>query len=135
MGTNGEQLATLDRAEALRLLRAERLGRVVYTADALPAIQPVAFLVDDDSIVIRAGRDTTLARRDRPEIVAFEVDDIDPARSVGWSVVVTGRASEEVRPPEVDRLAALLPAGRAGNGRYIRISCDLVAGRRMGQAA
>lgn len=71
MRTNVEPLAILDAGEAMRLLRTARVGRVVYSADALPAIERV------------------------------------PLLSGIWPMY--------------------------GGERYIRISCDLITGRRLGE--
>lgn len=129
MSMYAQPLATLDRFEAMRLLRTARVGRIVYTADALPAIEPVGFFLADDSIVVHAGCGTRLAAAGRCEVVAFEADDID----AGWSVVVTGRAVEDADVTRrVPLVSGVWPTGGT-DGRYIRISCDLVTGRRLGE--
>jgi hypothetical protein len=69
------------------------------------------------------------------EVVAFKVDDLDPASRTGWSVVVTGPAYSIGEPSILARLdpLRLLPwAGAAGEERtYIRIRPGLVTGRQM----
>lgn len=110
------------------------MGRIVYTANAMPAITPVNYLVDGESILIRTASTNKLAAAGRHEIVAFEADQIDPERSAGWSVVVTGRASEVTDPAELGRIASL-PLHSwvldGTGGRYIRINTDVVTGRRV----
>jgi nitroimidazol reductase NimA-like FMN-containing flavoprotein (pyridoxamine 5'-phosphate oxidase superfamily) len=125
-------LVILDREHCLQLLAAHAFGRILYTAGALPAIQPVDYVLDGNHIVIRTDHLPKLAVAGRQEVVAFEIDDIDPDRGSGWSVVVTGHATEIVGGPELTRARALpLSAWSRGASRYLQISCDLVAGRRF----
>lgn len=130
----------LTRTVCLQLLGGAGLGRVVYTVGAMPAVEPVNYVVDGEAIVIRTDTTSKLAAGGRRDIVAFQVDEIDSAEGTGWSVVVTGRASEVRASADRVRLAALpllarlsLPAGKPGgvHARYVRISCDIVAGRRL----
>ena len=63
--------------------------------------------------------------------VAFEIDEVDEASHVGWSVVVHGEASESHTLPAVmhDRDLALEPWARGDKTRYIRIHPTRVTGR------
>jgi len=127
-------LQVLDRAECLRLLGTATLGRVAVTADALPVILPVNFIMADDQIVIRTGRGTKLDAATRNSVVAFEVDQIDPMYHTGWSVLVTGVARDMTAQPELLHLAhepARWAPEKASDGRLIAISADLVSGRRI----
>lgn len=92
-------LVELDRTQALGLLAAVSYGRIVFTQDALPAIRPVNHLVDDGEIIIRTQLTTrrttsrtSVASQPDGIVVAYEADELDPIRRVGWSVVVTGIA-------------------------------------------
>ena len=96
--------AAIDREECLRLLAGVVVGRVVFTASAMPAAQPVAFLVDEGEIVFRAGGPIDAARKD---VVAFEADDIDPHTLTGWSVLGVGETYEVHDPARLARLAGL----------------------------
>jgi nitroimidazol reductase NimA-like FMN-containing flavoprotein (pyridoxamine 5'-phosphate oxidase superfamily) len=127
-------LEVLGRAECLRLLGTATLGRVAVTADALPVILPVNFLVADDQIVIRTGRGTKLDAATRNAVVAFEVDDIDPMYHTGWSVLVTGVARDLTAHPELlelPHLPARWAPEQSADGRLVAISLDLVSGRRI----
>ncbi|WP_109522667.1 MULTISPECIES: pyridoxamine 5'-phosphate oxidase family protein [Nocardia] len=108
----GRALQRLDRAEALRLLAGTPVGRVVFTRHALPAIRPVNHLVETDgSIIVRtrlAASLTTAVRGNSGVVVAYEADEIDPVRRVGWSVVVTGIARPVTEPDRVARYERLL---------------------------
>src|SRR5436305_15334524 len=75
------------------LLAAGRVGRVAVTADALPVIAPVNYVVDGSSIVFRTKRDGMLARACDDAVIAFEIDEVAADGSGGWSVNVAGIAS------------------------------------------
>lgn len=98
-------------SEALRLLAAAPYGRVVFTRAALPAIRPVTHLVDDGVIIIRnrlTSRLTATVRANHKVVVAYQADDIDPIRRIGWSVVVTGIARTVDDPDRIARYERLL---------------------------
>jgi nitroimidazol reductase NimA-like FMN-containing flavoprotein (pyridoxamine 5'-phosphate oxidase superfamily) len=122
--------------ECLQLLASARVGRIVYSDQALPAVQPVDFLVDDETVVVRIRDGSRLARAVERAVVAFEVDDYDPAAGSGWSVTVVGECSGIEEPGQVERLSALVPRhwARDGNGRFVRISLADVTGRRLDPA-
>ena len=124
----------LTREESLALLPSVPVGRLVFTERALPAVIPVNFLVDHGRIVLRTGATSSLTAAVRGSVVAFEVDQIDPEARQGWSVVVTGRASEVRDALELDRLKdlPLLPWVGGQVDHFVVISIELVNGRRIG---
>ena len=81
----------LDVPECLHLLRTGGVGRVAWqdNAEGLTVL-PVNYRVIGDSVVFRTSAASTLARLTRPTRVAFQVDEIDHATAVGWSVLVRG---------------------------------------------
>ncbi|WP_247612268.1 pyridoxamine 5'-phosphate oxidase family protein [Actinomadura latina] len=106
-----------------------RIGRVVFTEQALPAVMPVAFVIDGGDVVLCAPPRTNLAAATRGAIVAFEVDDVDGVRPAGWAVTVIGRARIDRDPG--DRVRRALQAWATGPGtEFIRISCERLTGRR-----
>jgi hypothetical protein len=127
----------LDDGEALRLLGAVSLGRVVFTRHALPTVRPVNHVLVDGDIVIRTHGDPALVRYTRRSgtegaVVAYEADDIDPATHLGWSVVVTGYARLITDPRELDRYRALLrPWVTERTDHAVRIHPDLITGVRL----
>ena len=127
----------LSRAECLRLLRRHSLGRVAYTDHALPAIAPVNYAVDGDTIVFRTAAGTRLAAGTRDAVVAFEVDESDPVQRMGWSVVVVGVASEVASSASGRRAVevALAPWAAGERNRFVRITPTIVSGRRTNGAA
>jgi nitroimidazol reductase NimA-like FMN-containing flavoprotein (pyridoxamine 5'-phosphate oxidase superfamily) len=140
---NGSQ--ALDRQECLRLLAKAPVGRIVYTRQALPAVLPVNFSLDpslglspdtDSCVLLRTSADSDLARSVDGVVVAFEADEFDADAESGWSVVVTGRAAVVTDPAEHERLLQTGPRSwvTAQDAVFVRISCEMVTGRRIGQA-
>ncbi|MFC5744353.1 pyridoxamine 5'-phosphate oxidase family protein [Actinomadura rugatobispora] len=120
----------LGREKCLALLATASLGRVVYTDRALPAIQPVDFVLDEHGdVIIRAAPGSELDDSLRGAIVAFETDDIDLATATGWSVTVVGRA-DHVAGGDLERLP-LGPWPSEPRGHFIRIATRFITGRRL----
>lgn len=61
--------------------------------------------------------------------MSFQVDDIDPVRQTGWTVLVQGRASE-VTPWEREDLR-LRPWAPGKKDHWVRIVPDSITGRRL----
>jgi nitroimidazol reductase NimA-like FMN-containing flavoprotein (pyridoxamine 5'-phosphate oxidase superfamily) len=131
MRTTTVGLEVLNRAECLRLLGSVPFGRIVFTLHAMPAIQPVNFLVDGERVVIRTSSDSKLAAASSGAVVAFEADDIDSVTRAGWSVTVVGHGSIIDDPDEVERLTArgLEAWATPGSDRFIAIQMEQLAGR------
>jgi nitroimidazol reductase NimA-like FMN-containing flavoprotein (pyridoxamine 5'-phosphate oxidase superfamily) len=134
-GEDGRDVVELERAEALRLVAGAPFGRVAFTRDALPAIRPVNHLVDGEAIIVRTrvtSRLTSAVHGNAPVVVAYAVDDIDPVRRTGWSVMVTGFARTVTDPERVARYERLL---RPWVGRVmdtvLAIEPEIVAGIRL----
>src|SRR4051812_10799851 len=108
-------LEVLTDEESRALLAAGRVGRVAVTADALPVIAPVNYVVDGSSIVFRTKRDGMLARACDDAVIAFEIDEVAADGSGGWSVNVVGIASL-VRDSEHVRALQLGIVSAAGGG-------------------
>ena len=119
----------LTREECLRLLAARPIGRLaVITADGLPMIVPVNYVLDGETVLFRTDVGTKVdGLRRHP--VAFEVDDIDASERTGWSVLVQGIA-HEVAPEEVGR-AAVDPWAGGEKRQWVRIVPRSISGRRL----
>jgi nitroimidazol reductase NimA-like FMN-containing flavoprotein (pyridoxamine 5'-phosphate oxidase superfamily) len=132
MNVDRNGLEVLDKRASIELLRTVSVGRVLVTVGALPAAFPVNFALMGDDIVFCTGVGTKLDAAIRDTVVGFEVDEFDVAGHSGWSVLVTGHAREIADPLDegVTRLAlrSWLPAAPE---RYVRISSQLVTGRRL----
>ena len=126
-------LLDMTRGECLRLLSKSVIGRVVYSAAAMPAAQPVGFVLDGEEIVFRVDDGTALAHATRHAIVGFEADDIDPTTSAGWWVLGVGETYEITDP---ERLADLItdhaaPWLRNDTPHTIAVPLQLLIGRRL----
>ncbi|MFC0037177.1 pyridoxamine 5'-phosphate oxidase family protein [Actinomadura rayongensis] len=120
MNTDGDGLGVLGHAECLALLRAApdgRTGRIVFTDHALPAVEPVAFAVDGDGVIVRTVPGSRLERALLGAVVAFQVDEYDAASDDGWTVTLVG-------------LGGAVP-GRPG----VRVPGEHVTGRRFAPVA
>lgn len=126
-------LEVLSREECRRLLASVTIGRIVFTERALPAVQPVNFVLDGEEVVIRTSIGSKLAAAARNTIVAFEADEFDPVARTGWSVTAVGRARAVHDPLEIQRLSALDLATWAPGSRdhYIVVRTDRLTGRRL----
>jgi len=92
--TGSTELVDLTRDDCLRLVGARVLGRVVFTMSAMPAVQPVSYLLHGDEVVFRVADSGSLSTATHHAVVGFQVDDIDPITHVGWSVLGVGQAYE-----------------------------------------
>ena len=116
MNADAPTLRLLPAGECLRRLRSVPVGRIAYTKNALPAVEPVKFALDGRHIVIRIDPGSALATALHHTVVAFEADYMDYEHHCGWSVTIVGNAHEVVDPREISKLraqrAAVLGLGR-----------------------
>jgi hypothetical protein len=134
MDTDSPALERLPQDECMRLLGSVPVGRIVYSRQALPAVELVNFALVDGDIVIRTSAEGKLAAATRGAVVAFEADTVDLEGHAGWSVAIVGQAravtdGEEIRRLERVELTSWVPGQR---GHFIRISPTIVNGRRVG---
>lgn len=131
--TDRHDLEVLSLEECLTLLRSRPLGRLAYVERGVPHVVPVNYLVDGRTIVFRAlhGAKTDALLLGRP--IAFQVDDYNPSRRVGWSVLVNGTA-QPVEDEDVPRFAGELDSWAAATAMrhiIVRLVPDEVTGRRL----
>jgi len=124
-------LGVLGRDDCMRLLGSVTIGRVVFTAHALPAVAPVNFAVVNDEIVLRTGTGSKLDAAIANSVVAFEADQFDVEHRRGWSVVVVGQARVVTDAAEVALLDELgLHCWLVGDrANYVAVHPELVSGR------
>lgn len=127
------ELEALDREQCLSLLRTVRVGRLVFTEDALPAVQPVNFRMWRGDVVIRVAGGAKLDAAARNLVVAFEADELDPDLRRGWSVTVVGRAQQITDMDQVVGLSGvfLQPWVDGCRDHFVRIRTEKVTGRRL----
>jgi len=133
MQPGGPVLEELSRAECLRLLATVTIGRISYTRQALPAVDPVNFALDDGTIVVRTDAGAKLAAAADRTVVAFQADHLDLVLRSGWSVTVVGRCEEVTGPGDVARLDKLGLESWAPGARnhFLRIVPAIVTGRKL----
>ena len=126
------KLEPLSEEECRALLAAQNHGRLAYNDDQGPAITPVSYAVSDGAILVATSATTQLARHASDAVVAFEVEDIDPAQRSGWSVLVRGR-TEVVDYTQLPSSHGSRPAPWAAGERtlYLRITPTGLSGRRL----
>jgi hypothetical protein len=119
--------------ECRALLAAAAIGRVGLSLDALPVVLPVNYTLFGESILIRSAEGTKLGAAWKGSVVAFEIDDYDPACHTGWSVLVQGTARVLSSPQELDEAGRqpLAPWALHDGGAFVAISCDIISGRRI----
>ena len=126
-------LTTLTEAEAVELLAAQEVGRLVYTRRALPAVTPVNYALRDGAIWIWTASASSMAQAVRGAVVAFEIDRLDAHARTGWSVTVLGVAELVADAAQIERARLLGPEpwvpGRKEH--LIRVPLELVTGRRI----
>lgn len=110
---------------------------MVFTRAALPAIRPVNHLVVDGRVIVRTRLTAKVSvavrsSADAGVVVAYEADDLDPRRRTGWSVVVTGLATEVSDPEQVARYQRLLhPWVNMATDTVVAIEPEIVTGIRI----
>jgi len=134
MESDGRVLEQLSWDECLRLVGSVPVGRIVYTRQALPAVELVNFALDDGDIIIRTDGGGKLAAATRGAVVAFEADSVDAAGRAGWSVTVVGQSRAVTDAVEIARMeqSGLMPWAPGNHDHFIRISPVIVNGRRIG---
>jgi uncharacterized protein len=133
MDSDGSALQRLTRDECLQLMASVPVGRIIYTRQALPAVDLVNFALDDGDIIIRTDHSGKLAAATRGAVVAFEADSLDPVGQAGWSVTVVGQSQEVTDSGEIDRLTQIGLSSWAPGERehFIRISPGILNGCRL----
>jgi hypothetical protein len=109
------------------------VGRIVYTRQALPAVELVNFTLIDGDIVIRTRAEGKLAAATRGAVVAFEVDSVNLVEHTGWSVAIVGQARAVTDSAQLRRLEVTTPPSWVTweNDHFITISPTIVNGRRV----
>jgi len=126
-------LEVLDDAECRRLLGGGVIGRLAFTENALPAIQPVHYVLHGGRVLIPTGLGTKVAAASRGAVVAFEVDDFDVVARTGWNVTVVGASHVISDPAGVAELDALGARAWAPTDQpcYVAVEMAVVRGRRI----
>ena len=136
--TDRHGLEVLPLTQCLALLRSRPLGRLAYLEAGQPTVVPVNHLVDGSSVVIRSLSGGKLDAAIVGQPVAFQLDDHDPSRGTGWSVLIRGRADLVEDHEQIVRFASELDSWAIDDpatGTWIRIVGDEISGRRLARQA
>ncbi len=118
--------------ECHRLLARHDVGRLAFVVGGQPLVVPVNYAFCHDRVVFRTGEGLKLRRTPRHR-VAFEIDAVDEARRVGWSVLVKGCAYDITRADdplaEELRRLPLSPLGTGEMSHWIEIVPLEITGR------
>jgi len=134
--TSKRVLEELDRQECLRLIAPGGIGLVAFDDGEGPALIPVNYVLDGESVVFhtslggRLNRSLTAMPHGTGLRIAFGVVRIDEAAREGWSVMLRGgahRMSEEesAAAPQVESW----PEGE--REAHFRLTPTSVSGRRV----
>ncbi|RJK98322.1 pyridoxamine 5'-phosphate oxidase family protein [Vallicoccus soli] len=124
-------MTMMERAECLALLADQQVGRVVHGGGPLPAVVPVTYALDGEDVLLRTLASSQLAAA-VGRVVAFEVDEVEPALRAGWSVVLQGRLERVTGPEQAERAERLVEAWAPGpRDLLLRVRPTLVSGRRI----
>lgn len=129
-------IVVLTREECLELLAANSFGRLAVSGGGdTPVIRPVNYLFDlrSQSVAFRTAAGSKFHSLVRATNAAFEIDGVDLAKRIGWSVIVAGVTEEITTPSEKRRLDRLGVDTWAPGDRphWVRIRAWTVSGRRI----
>jgi hypothetical protein len=125
----------LTRAECLQLLGKEAVSRVVSTSEAMPAAEPVDYILDSGEVIFHVPRDGPLAEATRHAVVGFQADDIDPTTHISCSVLGVGQTYEVTNPSRYATLATRTPAwGPDSTTRTIALPLQRLTGHQIRRA-
>ena len=122
-------LEPIPRDECLSLLAAMAVGRLaIASPGAPPLVVPVNYVLDGEVVVFRSDPgEKIFLLRGSP--ASFQIDQIDPSRRTGWSVLVQG-AAYEATPGEVEHLH-IEPWAPGEKSHWVRIVPASITGRRI----
>jgi nitroimidazol reductase NimA-like FMN-containing flavoprotein (pyridoxamine 5'-phosphate oxidase superfamily) len=125
-------LVVLPFEDCLRRLRSMPVGRVAFTREGGVEVLPVNYRMVDTSVAFRTTVGAKLGAALDDQAVSFEIDEFDPVRRAGWSVVVKGRARLVVDEVTRERLAVsgLAPwAAEVPRPEWVLVYAEEITGR------
>lgn len=124
-------LQVLDRVACLDLLATARVGRLAYVSGGAPRIIPLNLVLEEEAVLFRLSTGGALAAIESRQLVALEVDELDPQAYCGWSVSILGVATELPGPLAAGSDRCLGSWLRGTVGRVFRLPTDYLEGRRL----
>lgn len=133
MEIDRDGLEVLPRAECLRLLAGNDVGRIVVSRRVLPAAFPVRFALLGGDVVFLAATGGELDAATAGQVVAFQADATDRSDGSGWSVLLQGRADvvDDPGAAATARGLSLGPWASTASAHVVRVRAEIVSGRRI----
>ncbi|MDX6584841.1 MAG: hypothetical protein QOI10_4025, partial [Solirubrobacterales bacterium] len=105
--------------------------RVVFTDSAMPAAQPVNYLLSGEEVLFRTANGSKLSAAVRRAVLGFQTDQIGTDSATDWSVLGIGQSYEITDPTRLKQLERTLPTPWApGQGVHtIAIPLTRLTGR------
>lgn len=132
--SEGEELEVLSDEECQSLLRSQNLGRIAFVVDGRPQIFPVNYAFDEGVVAFRTAPGVKLDRGPYTH-AAFEVDQVDRVKGLGWSVVIQGTVYDisQTIDARSERLRRLVvdPAAPGERKDWMGVYVDHISGRRF----
>ena len=135
MSDKPDVLEVMPDADCVRLLGSNELGRLALVdREGRPLIFPVNYFFDEGVVVFRTAPGTKLDLA--PGAYAgFEIDGLDPAAGIGWSVLVKGIAHDITNPRGAPtgrmRFWPVRPLAPGAREHWIGIWANAITGRRF----
>ena len=105
--TDRRGIEIMSSAECERRLTEGSIGRIALLVAGEPLIVPVVYRYDRGAVVFRTAAGEKLDAIAVNAPAAFEIDDWDPQRHTGWSVLVRGTAEPVYDEAEISQLDGL----------------------------
>ncbi|MDQ1661658.1 MAG: hypothetical protein QOJ68_1638 [Blastococcus sp.] len=100
-GTTSRVTEALNELECRRLLATAGFGRLVFTRDALPVVQPMRFCLRGGQLLLPTRSGSSLTRAMRGAVVAFQADCLDELTGTGWTITAVGPAHLLTDPGDI----------------------------------
>ncbi|MGZ6782319.1 MAG: pyridoxamine 5'-phosphate oxidase family protein [Nocardioidaceae bacterium] len=124
----------LSSAECEVYLARGGVGRLAFSTPRGIRIVPLNFCTNANTVVFRTVADSELGTFGEGSEAAFEIDEVDHAAELGWSVVAFGRLERPSESDEVwDGRGWRNPTPWSGDHRdfHMKLRWDRLTGRRL----
>jgi uncharacterized protein len=122
----------LSTGRCYELLSQHSVGRIAWSAADGPQMFPLSYAWLDGIIVFRTSPYGILSELVQRTPVVFEVDEIQEAHRIGWSVILRGRAAGIASPDQLSRPASIshaIPWASGHRNLVIAITPTEITGR------
>ncbi|MFC5139869.1 pyridoxamine 5'-phosphate oxidase family protein [Actinomycetospora rhizophila] len=113
--------------ESRALLMTAEIGRLAFTDEHGPTVEPFGFALEGPHVVIAVGARSG-ARAAVGQAVAFQVDELDLVHRTGWSVVAVGTLHRA--DPETSARPEPWPGGDDERALLV-VRVERLSGRRL----